>query len=118
MIEPQQLDAADGSSAEQQDDGSPTVSAAQDKTGNSAVICEGAEDGTRVSPNKIRAKHARHLAELIDRGKDLAIEMFDDAGNREFEETRRIQFVRLADRVSETVRKLIVSYDRHRREVG
>jgi hypothetical protein len=66
----------------------------------------------------IAARHSSHLEELIDRGKGLALEMFDDANNRELEELRRIQFVRLADRLSDTIRKLIVSYDRHRKELG
>jgi hypothetical protein len=68
--------------------------------------------------NAIAARHSSHLEELIDRGKGLALEMFEDASNRELEELRRIQFVRLADRLSDTIRKLIVSYDRHRKELG
>lgn len=92
--------------------------------GEGALSSAASNEGTSQSPAQatvrtaIAARHSSHLEELIDRGKGLALEMFDDASNRELEELRRIQFVRLADRLSDTIRKLIVSYDRHRKELG
>lgn len=119
MTGPQQLDprspdiAADDSALSEQQGGSSTT-ASVGHSAAGAVVPD--ETDRAVSPTQIRARHSRHLEELIDRGKGLAFEMFDDASNRTFEETRRIQFVRLADRLSETTRKLITTYDRHNKD--
>jgi hypothetical protein len=69
-----------------------------------------------ASLREIRARHALYLGQLIERGPGLALDMFGDASNRELGDARRVQFARLADRVCETTRKLIVTYDRHTEE--